>query len=234
MRTNFERLVRVAAITITAAASVLIPLWLLGVHPQSPEASTAHAAQAPDSTLAAVHAPAPRRVVKRAEVFVVPRSAPAFGTPVHARTPPRPQRPVTATVRAAAPVSVHRAPATPGPHRPAVVTVGELPTPVSPAPATIAPPEAPARTTRPTETDASTKASTARGKEARPKEQKAEPQTKAKQELSKPKALKTPAATGSDGSKSGNAGGKPDESGKKDEAGKADSRGHADKHGHDG
>ena len=88
LRTNFGRVVRAAAITLVAAASVLIPVWLLGVRPSASEPSTAQAAS--DSTLAAVHAPAPpnvgRPVAKRTKLVAAPRSE------LHARTYARSHR----------------------------------------------------------------------------------------------------------------------------------------------
>src|SRR4029079_17293477 len=120
MKTSFKRVATLAPITITAVASLVVPLWLLGVRPPTLSPGSAHAA--PDSTLTVVRAPAPpaarQPAVQHPKASVASARRTAFVAAVHTRPQPRPRTPVTHV----APVLVRHVVRTP-PHTPVVATV---------------------------------------------------------------------------------------------------------------
>ena len=149
MRTNFMLIPKLASITITAVASLVVPLWLLGVRPPSPSPGGAHAAR--DSTLTIVRAPAPPpvrlRAVQPPETFVPSGERTAFLAGVHTHPQARPhRRPTPAHVASAV---VHHVLRT-TPHT-SVVTAVRKPRPSIPPP----------RTTTTTTTTATTTTTTA-------------------------------------------------------------------------
>src|SRR6476660_7068577 len=90
MKISFKRAPKLVAITITAVASLVVPLWLLGVRPPTPSPGSAHAA--PDSTLTVVRAPAPppahHAAVRHPKAFVASARRTAFVAPADAPSPP--------------------------------------------------------------------------------------------------------------------------------------------------
>ena len=109
MKTSFKRVATLAPITITAVASLVVPLWLLGVRPPTPSPGSAHAA--PDSTLTVVRAPAPplsrRPAVQHPKRFVASAERTAFVAAVHTRPQLRPRR--RATLQSSTPKRPSRA-----------------------------------------------------------------------------------------------------------------------------
>ena len=122
MKTSFKRVATLAPITITAVASLVVPLWLLGVRPPTLSPGSAHAA--PDSTLTVVRAPAPpparHPAVQHPKASVASARRTAFVAAVHTRPQLRPRRRPPATH--VAPVLVRHVVRTP-PHTPVVTTV---------------------------------------------------------------------------------------------------------------
>jgi translation initiation factor IF-2 len=138
MRTNFTQVSKLAAITIAAVASVVVPLSLLGVRPAAPGSDSAQAE--PSSTLTVLRAPGPapahtrRPAAKRLPAFLPPAPRDVFAAAVHRR--PAPRLHPTATPTHVAPAVVNHG-VTTTPHVSAVKTARKpkpKPRPSIPAP----------------------------------------------------------------------------------------------------